>query len=56
MDLLLDINVAVDSCVGREPWCAMADLAMAKCSAEGGRFVDLYRKRTDPGICHPERA
>lgn len=38
MDLLLDINVAVDSCVGREPWCAMADLAMAKCSAEGGRL------------------
>jgi UDP-2-acetamido-2-deoxy-ribo-hexuluronate aminotransferase len=38
MDLLLDINVAVDSCVGRKPWCTHADLALAKCLSEGGRL------------------
>ncbi|MEY6433827.1 DegT/DnrJ/EryC1/StrS family aminotransferase [Thioalkalicoccus limnaeus] len=38
MDLLLDVNVAVDSCVGRKPWCQWVDLALAKCTAEGGRL------------------
>lgn len=38
MDLLLDVNVAVDSCVGRKPWCESVDLAIAKCLAEGGRL------------------
>jgi len=38
MDLLLDVNVAVDSCIGRQPWCQWADLALAKCTAEGGRL------------------
>lgn len=38
MDLILDINVAVDSCVGRKPWCDAADLAITKCLSEGGRL------------------
>ena len=38
MDLLLDVNVAVDSCIGREPWCEKTDLALAKCLSEGGRL------------------
>jgi UDP-2-acetamido-2-deoxy-ribo-hexuluronate aminotransferase len=38
MDLLLDVNVALDSCLGRRPWCELADLAMAKCQIEGGRL------------------
>lgn len=38
MDLLLDVNVAIDSCLGRRPWCELADLAMAKCQIEGGRL------------------
>ncbi len=38
MDLLLDVNVAVDSCVGRQPWCDSVDLALAKCLEEGGRL------------------
>ncbi len=38
MDLLLDINVAVDSCTGRKPWCATADLAIIKCQFSGGRL------------------
>lgn len=38
MDLLLDVDVAVDSCVGRQPWCQKVDLALAKCLCEGGRL------------------
>ena len=38
MDLLLDVNVTVDSCTGRRPWCDLSDLAMAKCQLEGGRL------------------
>jgi UDP-2-acetamido-2-deoxy-ribo-hexuluronate aminotransferase len=38
MDLLLDINVAVDACMGRQPWCRDVDLALAKCQLEGGRL------------------
>jgi UDP-2-acetamido-2-deoxy-ribo-hexuluronate aminotransferase len=38
MDLLLDVNVAIDSCIGRKPWCRWVDLALAKCLAEGGRL------------------
>jgi UDP-2-acetamido-2-deoxy-ribo-hexuluronate aminotransferase len=38
MDLLLDIEVAVDACVGRPPWSRQVDLALAKCTAEGGRL------------------
>lgn len=38
MDLLLDVNVTVDSCIGRRPWCDLSDLAMAKCQLEGGRL------------------
>jgi UDP-2-acetamido-2-deoxy-ribo-hexuluronate aminotransferase len=41
MDILLDINVAVDNCTGRKPWHELADLAIAKCQSEGGR-VWLY--------------
>lgn len=38
MDLLLDINVAVDSCTGRKPWCQFSDIALVKCLFEGGRL------------------
>lgn len=38
MDLLLDVDVVVDRCTGREPWCAEVDLALAKCLNEGGRL------------------
>lgn len=38
MDLLLDINVAVDSCTGRKPWCFASDVAINKCLSEGGRL------------------
>ncbi len=38
MDLLLDVDVAVDSCVGRQPWCQTVDLALAQCLSEGGRL------------------
>lgn len=38
MDLLLDVDVAVDSCARRQPWCDGVDLALAKCLAEGGRL------------------
>lgn len=38
MDLLLDVGVAVDSCVGRKPWCDWVDLALSKCLSEGGRL------------------
>lgn len=41
MDILLDVNVAIDNCVGRRPWCELADLAITKCQLEGGR-VWLY--------------
>jgi UDP-2-acetamido-2-deoxy-ribo-hexuluronate aminotransferase len=41
MDLLLDVDVAVDSCAARTPWCESVDLAIAKCMAESGR-VWLY--------------
>jgi UDP-2-acetamido-2-deoxy-ribo-hexuluronate aminotransferase len=38
MDLLLDINVAVDVCTKRSPFYQDADLALAKCLYEGGRL------------------
>jgi len=38
MDLLLDINVAVDVCTKRSPFYPDADLALAKCLYEGGRL------------------
>lgn len=38
MDLLLDINVAVDVCTKRSPFYLDADLALAKCLYEGGRL------------------
>ena len=41
MDLLLDVNVAVDVCTKRAPFFRAADLAIAKCRHEGGR-VWLY--------------
>jgi UDP-2-acetamido-2-deoxy-ribo-hexuluronate aminotransferase len=41
VDLLLDVNVAVDSCIGRRPWCDQVDRALAKCRDAGGR-VWLY--------------
>lgn len=41
MDLLLDVNVAVDVCTKRQPFYQDADLAIAKCLHEGGR-VWLY--------------
>nr|VFK45069.1 MAG: UDP-2-acetamido-2-deoxy-ribo-hexuluronate aminotransferase [Candidatus Kentron sp. SD]VFK49711.1 MAG: UDP-2-acetamido-2-deoxy-ribo-hexuluronate aminotransferase [Candidatus Kentron sp. SD] len=41
MDLLLDVNVAVDICAKRRPFFKDADLAVAKCLLESGR-VWLY--------------
>ena len=38
MDLLLDVNVIVDSCLGRRPWCEWSDAALEKCRHEGGRL------------------
>lgn len=38
MDLLLDINVAVDVCTKRSPFYQDAALAFAKCLYEGGRL------------------
>lgn len=38
MDLLLDVNVAVDVCTQRSPFYPDADLALAKCLYEGGRL------------------
>lgn len=38
MDLLFDIDVAVDICARREPFYESADLAAAKCKFEGGRL------------------
>jgi len=38
MDLLLDVNVAVDVCTKRLPFYPDADLAVAKCLYEGGRL------------------
>ena len=38
MDLLLDINVVVDSIARRHPFFEAADLALAKCLHEGGRL------------------
>jgi UDP-2-acetamido-2-deoxy-ribo-hexuluronate aminotransferase len=38
MDLLLDINVAVDICAKRPAYFQDADLALAKCRHEGGRL------------------
>lgn len=37
MDLLLDIDLVVDSCVGREPWADLVDRSLDKCVREGGR-------------------
>lgn len=41
MDVLLDVNVAMDACIRREPFFKDADLAIAKCLQDGGR-VWLY--------------
>ena len=41
MDLLLDINIAVDICTRRAPFFEAADLAVAQCTTTGGR-VWLY--------------
>jgi UDP-2-acetamido-2-deoxy-ribo-hexuluronate aminotransferase len=41
MDLLLDINVAVDICTKRAPFFGEADLCVAQCLHDGGR-VWLY--------------
>ena len=38
MDLLIDIDIAVDVCAKRLPHHADADLALAKCRHEGGRL------------------
>lgn len=38
MDLLLDINVAVDICTKRQPFYDDSNLAVAKCVYEGGRI------------------
>ena len=38
MDLLLDINIAVDICSRRAPFFEVADLAVAKCTTTGGRL------------------
>jgi len=38
MDLVLDINVAVDICTKRQPFYRDADLATGKCLEEGGRL------------------
>jgi UDP-2-acetamido-2-deoxy-ribo-hexuluronate aminotransferase len=38
MDLLLDVNIAVDVSVKREPFYQLADLAIAKCLHEQGRI------------------
>ena len=38
MDLLIDINVAVDSCVRRTPFFRAADWAISKCQKEQGRL------------------
>ena len=38
MDLLLDVNVAVDICTRRDAHFAVADLAVAKCVHDGGRI------------------
>lgn len=38
MDLLLDVNVTVDSCIRREPFFQDADFAIAKCLHVGGRI------------------
>ena len=38
MDILLDINIAVDICTRREQHFETADLAVSKCLSEGGRL------------------
>ena len=38
MDLLLDINVAVDICTKRQPFYNDSNLAIAKCVFEGSRI------------------
>lgn len=38
MDLLLDINVSVDTCTQRKAFFENASLALAKCTLEGGRL------------------
>ena len=38
MDILLDINIAVDICARREPHFESADMAVSKCLSEGGRL------------------
>lgn len=38
MDLLLDINIAVDICTRRAPFFEAADLAVTQCTSAGGRL------------------
>ncbi len=38
MDILLDVNVAVDICTRREPHFENADIAVSKCLSEGARL------------------
>ena len=38
MDLLLDVNVAVDVCTKRPAFYKMADFVLAKCTQTGGRI------------------
>lgn len=38
MDLLLDVDIAVDLCARRDPYCEAADRATAKCLRHGGRL------------------
>lgn len=57
MDLLLDIDVAMDVCTRRSPFYPDADLALAKCLYEGGRLwlyagsvqtLEYVRRRSEP--------
>ncbi|MCF7979355.1 MAG: DegT/DnrJ/EryC1/StrS family aminotransferase [Chromatiaceae bacterium] len=55
MDLLLDVNVAIDSCIGRKPWCDTVDLALAKCLHEGGqRWLYAGSIQTLEYVCRRE--
>ena len=38
MDILLDVNIAVDICTRREPHFETADMAVSKCLSEGARL------------------
>jgi UDP-2-acetamido-2-deoxy-ribo-hexuluronate aminotransferase len=70
MDLLLDINVAVDICCKRHPFFKDADLAVSQCLYRGGRLwlyagsvqtleyvtrSELRRSQASPGISNTAR-